>query len=90
MAVQLQTLELVKTMVEACNEAEAWSCRAMARGQLQVPRRPGWQTRGAGGGKAAQRYSTTVMDSRNSKQVKMIAMCLRGLAALGTGHWELG
>lgn len=51
MAVQLQTLEPVKAMVEACNEAEAWSCRAMARVDVWASRRLDRQTRGAGGGR---------------------------------------
>jgi hypothetical protein len=61
-------VELVVVMVDACNEAEAQELSCKSAGKLRVPRRPGEESREAGGGKTAHGFSTSAMDSRGSRQ----------------------
>lgn len=64
MTVELQMLSGVVVMVDACTEAEAWSCRVIARGSCVCvfPGGRAKESREAGGGKTTQ-----LLDNSNGR-----------------------
>lgn len=81
MAVELQMGLRVVVMVEACNEAEAPSCRVIARGSCVFPAAGAWASkvgRLAAASQQQQGDSTTarVMDGRSSRRKMEIVMVM--------------